>query len=160
MKMPGKPPDIENIPQGWSLVEKTVRLHRILKGDIHASVRGRYVHWDKLKCYSPPDGFSHEDWWYAIKIARLRQAKRIPLSDVKGRRFIYVLADSIPEVLHEIDQGAGGYIRMPEPITNPDTRDQYYVSSLVQEAITSSQLEGAVTTRVVAKEMIRTGHPP
>ena len=49
---------------------------------------------------------------------------------------------------------------MPEQITNPDTRDQYYVNSLVREAITSSQLEGAATTRVVAKEMIRTGRAP
>jgi len=30
----------------------------------------------------------------------------------------------------------------------------------MEEAITSSQLEGAVTTREVAKEMIRTGRKP
>jgi len=29
----------------------------------------------------------------------------------------------------------------------------------MEEAITSSQLEGAATTREVAKEMIRTGRP-
>ncbi len=161
MRMPSKPPDLKNVWQGSPLDEKRiVRLNRILKADIHASVRGRYLHWDKLKRYSPPEGLSPEDWWYAIKIARLRQAKRVPLSDKEGRPFVYVLADPIPEILHEVDQGAGGYIRMPDQITNPDTRDQYYVSSLVQEAITSSQLEGAATTRVVAKEMIRTGRPP
>lgn len=49
---------------------------------------------------------------------------------------------------------------MQKQITNPDTKDQYYVSSLIQEAITSSQLEGAATTRRVAKEMIKTGRPP
>ncbi len=49
---------------------------------------------------------------------------------------------------------------MPDQITNPEVKDQYYVSSLIQEAITSSQLEGAATTRSVAKEMIRTGRPP
>ena len=32
--------------------------------------------------------------------------------------------------------------------------------SLVEEAIHSSQLEGAATTRRVAKEMLRTGRPP
>ncbi len=32
--------------------------------------------------------------------------------------------------------------------------------SLIEEAITSSQLEGAVTTRQVAKEMLRSGRPP
>jgi len=63
-------------------------------------------------------------------------------------------------MLQKIDQGAGGFIRMPDQITNPEMRDQYYVNSLIQEAITSSQLEGAATTRPVAKEMIRTGRSP
>jgi len=49
---------------------------------------------------------------------------------------------------------------MPDQITNPSTRDQYYVGSLIEEAITSSQLEGATTTRPVAKEMIRSGRQP
>jgi Fic family protein len=62
--------------------------------------------------------------------------------------------------LHRIDIGAGGAIGIPEQITNSQTRDQYYVKSLIQEAITSSQLEGAVTTRELAKEMIQSGRKP
>src|SRR5258708_5197659 len=62
--------------------------------------------------------------------------------------------------VHQIDVGAGHSLGLPEPITNPQTRDHYLVRSLIEEAITSSQLEGAVTTREVAKEMIRTGRPP
>jgi Fic family protein len=66
----------------------------------------------------------------------------------------------IARLLHEIDLGAGGNIGMPDPIANPQTRSQYVMRSLFQEAITSSQLEGAATTRAVAKEMLRTGRPP
>ena len=66
----------------------------------------------------------------------------------------------ISRLLHEIDLGAGGSIGMPEPIANPQTRSQYVMRSLFQEAVTSSQLEGAATTRAVAKEMLRTGRPP
>jgi Fic family protein len=66
----------------------------------------------------------------------------------------------VQEELHEIDVGAGGSLGVPEPITNPQTRDRYLIRSLIEEAITSSQLEGAVTTREVAKEMIRTGRAP
>ena len=51
-------------------------------------------------------------------------------------------------------------IEVPETIVNPQTRDQYIVRSLIQEAITSSQIEGAATTRRVAKEMLRSGRPP
>ncbi len=84
----------------------------------------------------------------------------MPLTDSQGNPFSYSTADPVPEVLQKIDQGAGGFIRMPEQVTNPETKDQYYVNSLIQEAVTSSQLEGATTTRTVAKEMIRTTRPP
>ena len=45
-------------------------------------------------------------------------------------------------------------------MVNVDSRNRYLVNSLIEEAITSSQLEGATTTRLVAKEMLRTGRPP
>jgi Fic family protein len=43
---------------------------------------------------------------------------------------------------------------------NPTNRDRYLVDSLIEEAVTSSQLEGASTSRKVAKEMIRSGREP
>ena len=45
-------------------------------------------------------------------------------------------------------------------MTNPRTRNRHLVNSLIEEAITSSQLEGAATTRRVAKEMLQTGRDP
>jgi Fic family protein len=48
---------------------------------------------------------------------------------------------------------------MPDLVSSED-RDRYLVSSLIEEAITSSQLEGAATTREVAKEMLRSGRSP
>ena len=47
-----------------------------------------------------------------------------------------------------------------EGVANTDTRNQFIVNSLIQEAITSSQLEGASTTRAVAAKMIRAGRRP
>ncbi len=49
---------------------------------------------------------------------------------------------------------------MPQAIDSPEARDRYIVRSLFDEAITSSQLEGAATTREVATEMLRSGRPP
>jgi Fic family protein len=45
-------------------------------------------------------------------------------------------------------------------VTDPADRKRYLVSSLIEEAITSSQLEGATATRKVAKEMLRSGRRP
>jgi Fic family protein len=47
-----------------------------------------------------------------------------------------------------------------ETIRDRGDRRRYLVNSLFEEAITSSQLEGASATRKVAKEMLRTGRPP
>src|SRR5437588_6391671 len=119
-----------------------------------------YLHWDRLIRLSPPAGLTHEEWWLGLKLGRSQIYKTIPLRDKEGQPFRYLLADPIPEQLHAIDLGAGGGIGVPEPVTNPTTRDRYHVSSLIEEAITSSQLEGATTTREVAREMIQAGRPP
>ena len=120
----------------------------------------RYMHWHKLRYHPAPEGITVQEWWQGIKFRRRLQYKKVPLEDKEFKNFQYVYDDPIPEIIHAIDLGGGGHIAMPEQITNSDTRDQYYVSSLIEEAITSSQLEGATTTRPIAKEMIRTGRPP
>ena len=122
--------------------------------------RGKYLHWDKLQYYPPPEELTMEEWWFLIKNRRQSLYNKIALNDKKGMPFNYLITHPIPERLHEIDLGAGGHIHMPDQITNPETKDQYYIGSLIEEAITSSQIEGAATTRKIAKEMIQTGRRP
>ena len=117
-----------------------------------------YLHWDKLRRYPAPPGLTHREWWLSVKMRR--GGRPIGLTDKAGHPFKFSVPDLVTEDLHQIDLGAGGMVSVPEPITNPHMRDRYLVSSLMEEAITSSQLEGAVTTREVAKEMIRTGRKP
>ena len=124
------------------------------------NVNGKYLHWDKLIRYSPPEGLSHEQWWTALKLSRQSLYKPVPLFDTLGNSFQFTMVDPIGEITHEVDLKAGGSIQEQEQITNPEVRDRYYVNSLIEEAITSSQLEGATTTRQVAKEMIRAGRRP
>ena len=141
-------------------VKKEGRLQAIFTAERSPMAGTKYPHWDKLLHYSPPGDLSHREWWLALKVSRQSLYKPVPLKDQDGHPFQYLLAEPIPERLHEIDLGAGGLIQMPEEITNPETRNRYYVGSLIKEAITSSQLEGATTTRRVAKEMIRAGRAP
>ena len=95
-----------------------------------------------------------------IKLRRQGLLKPLPLLDKFGQPFRFGVPDLVQADLHDIDVGAGRSIGIPEPITNPQTRDKYLVRSLMEEAITSSQLEGAATTREMATEMIRTGRRP
>lgn len=157
MKVPTKPPNVYEILQSVANHEQNMR---ILGVGYDVPTPRKYLHWDKLRYYEPPEGFTHEQWWAALKFQRQAQFRPATLTDLQGRPFTYLMVDPIPEMLQKIDQGAGGLIGIPDQITNPETRDRYCVSSLIQEAITSSQLEGAATTRPVAKEMIRTGRAP
>jgi Fic family protein len=100
------------------------------------------------------------DWWCGLKMRRRGLARPIALMDKKNINFTYSIVDPLPENLHLIDLSAGGTVQIPELILNPDTKDRYIVRSLIEESITSSQLEGAATTRDVAKEMLRQGRPP
>lgn len=156
MKTPRTPPTIP------TLMSKLApdQLSRVLAFVTSSSPTSKYLHWDKLIRYTSPAGLTHEEWWLGLKISRNSLYKSIPLTDKHGQPFKFLVTDPIPERLHHIDLGAGGRIGVPAPVTNPETKDQYYVSSLIEEAITSSQLEGATTTREVAKEMIRAARPP
>ncbi len=157
MRRPELPPDFRELLD-QELASGS--LPRVLEHSRSGLARGKYLHWDKVRYHTPPGGLSHRSWWLGLKLARNSLYRRVPLADVRGYPFQYVLAPPIPEYLHEIDLGAGGLIQMPEPITNPDTRNRYYVSSLIEEATRSSQLEGAPTTRKIASEMIRSGRKP
>ena len=70
------------------------------------------------------------------------------------------MPDLVLERLQRIDSLLSGRIEVGEPVLTHENRDRYVFSSLVEEAITSSQLEGAATTRQVAKDMIRSGRAP
>ncbi len=157
MRIPQKPPPF------LELIQKRVggeRLAAVLELVGLQIASEHYLHWDKLRRYTPPNGLTFEEWWLAIKLQRNGVLKAVPLKDKQGKPFRFCTPDLVQQELHAIDVGAGRSIGIPEPITNPQTRDRYLIRSLMEEAITSSQLEGAVTTREVAKEMIRTGRPP
>ncbi len=137
------------------------RLVEILSQIQNGKTRDSYLHWDELRHKTPPPGISHHEWWFGVKLSRLSLLKPIRLKDKSGKPFQLGLPYLVMKELHEIDLGASGIIGIPEPIANHShTRSRYLVRSLIEEAIASSQLEGAVTTREVAKEMIRSGRAP
>ena len=159
MKVPRTPPDV--LGKQLILFSSPEKFDLIRKEGNKTEDEGKYRHWDILRHLTPPQGLTLEEWWLGIKMRRLLGLKSIPLKDRDGKDFFsYNLPDKVLEQLHQIDLGAGGMTEVPEVITNPQTRDQYIVRSLIQEAITSSQIEGASTTRKVAKEMLRSGRSP
>lgn len=64
------------------------------------------------------------------------------------------------KALRYIDRHAGGADYLGNSNIDSAERDRYLFNQLMEEAITSSQLEGASTTRRVAEEMLRSGRKP
>jgi Fic family protein len=121
----------------------------------------RYIHWDKLRHLKPPEGLTSQEWWFRVRFARLTDMRPLPLMDKAGLKFSYRLPDLVLRQLHQIDQRCAGEVAMDEVVTSERQAGQrFLVNSLMEEAIRSSQLEGATTSRRVAKEMLRTGRTP
>jgi Fic family protein len=94
-------------------------------------------------------------------MARLSGQRFIPLQSARSEPFSFSLPDSVLRLLHFVDQRCAGEIAMAEVVTGDAQAKQHYlVNSLMEEAIRSSQLEGATTSRRVAKELLRTGREP
>jgi Fic family protein len=161
MKLPAPPPEPNAVIGGLlSSTDGRARFASLLAAGIGPSPGGRYKHWETFRYALPLEGFSAEEQWFAVKFARQAIARPLPLRDRDGRPFTYALPNVVLEMLHHIDRDASGNIVGSEQVTDDATRDTYLFKSVVEEAITSSQLEGASTTRKVAKAMIQEGRAP
>ncbi len=156
MRLPAPPPDFLTLFQ--SLTQMPNRLIAVTGKVAGPLVSGKYLPWDKIRFHPRPGDLTAEEWWFGIKLHR--RGTPIPLVDRAADHFSYNLADPLSKYLHEIDLMTGGIIRMPEEVANAETRDSYVARSLVEEAFTSSQLEGAAKTRAIAKELVRKERSP
>ena len=154
MKVPAKPPDWDT---AFARAIETLRLAELWTDPLDDS---DYLPWDRLRFGTPPDEIDHELWWVMIKLRRSTQQRELPLRQMSGEPFHLALTDTVLRQCDEVTRSASGEIALPELATSQGDRDRYVVNSLIEEAITSSQLEGATTSRRVAKNMIRSGRRP
>ncbi|WP_219951834.1 Fic family protein [Dickeya zeae] len=119
-----------------------------------ADAQGRYLHWNQLKWRVPRK--DARNIWLAVKFHRYNARKTIGLQDKIDNEFHYCIHDSLEPKLHKIVQlGAGKIAAVAGTLASDNVKQNYLVSSLLmEEAITSAQLEGAATTRADAKKML------
>lgn len=119
-----------------------------------------YLYWDKFKHLPMPAEVRVEDAWRFLKLLRSFDRKTTPVTDVHGHHFTYSLTDEIQRCLHVIDKEAGGPVTGAGIGVPRHEQQRYVISSLMEEAIASSQIEGAATTRQIAKDMLRSQKRP
>lgn len=121
---------------------------------------GKYLHWDELRRRPAPEGLTHAEWWAAVTLSRVSLFQPLPLLDKQGAPFVFATPSPVVIDLHHIDRDAAGHIRATTGAPLQADSQRYLIGSLIEEAITSSQLEGASTTRKVAATMLRSGRKP
>lgn len=141
---------IEETPKGAinnNIVMSLLQTPRFI--DYINQVEEHYYYWDKIK-YRSPEGVSPENFWAAIKLNRAAR----PITFGKYT-FKFKINDYMQKLIHSFDLNLTS--QAPH---NGKTKKQYLLSSIMEEAIASCQMEGATTTRKVAKEMLITGRKP
>lgn len=148
-------------PSTDALMDKIVRSPEQLRRILNVDTSGDdYLHWDQLRYKEPPEGLSHEEWWMALKMRRRQQSRKIDLKDKMGRNFWFSMTDELLQMSEEIGRRAGA-INSPGSLRlDQSSKITYVVRSLVEEAVTSSQLEGASTSRRDAVAMLDSGRSP
>ncbi|MDD3591353.1 MAG: Fic family protein [Sulfurovum sp.] len=117
--------------------------------------KGRYLYWDKFRWRIDKEDDPLIAWW-AVKWSRQVQYKIIPYTDKYDEPFVFCTPDTLQAKLHKITQFSAEDLA---PVNS--VKRHYLISSLImEEAISSSQLEGASTTRRVAKDMLVSERAP
>lgn len=117
----------------------------------------RYLPWNELRFRKPPENLTEQQWWLGLKLHRVAGREPTGLRAAKEYFFSYSMPQCMLKLLHEID--ILGTSCKPSPEMERSGRS-YLLNRLEQESITSSMLEGAVTTRAQAKEMLRRKRKP
>ena len=118
-----------------------------------------YLYWDRFKQLIVP-GVDPKTAWVALKLNRRVGARYVPIHSLDGLPFWYTLTDELQRSLMVIERRGGGWVGTTAREVGRDARKTYLLRQLMEEAIASSQIEGAATTRRAAKEMLRTGREP
>lgn len=147
------PPAKEDIQQ----IEIAEYLQRDDVRQFISKANEEYYHWDDLIYKELPEDTEPEELWYLIKYIRSTDYRLISISEDLELKFD--LTDWILEKLHMFDKYLGGMYEANSIIPEDDKRG-YLVSSIMEEAIASSQLEGATSSREEAKKMLRRGDEP
>jgi Fic family protein len=153
MKKLEKPPFI---PQTYNYANVLDEL--IEKGkysDFVSGTQTKYLYWEKWKYMAKDWAMDPKMLWGAVKSTR--HGVRLYLKTLPT--FSICSPTLVQGQLHECDMNLGGNMQ-GESIVPAEEKDRYLISSLMEEAIASSQLEGADTARKFAKEMLANNRKP
>ena len=121
----------------------------------------KYLFWDKARYMPRPEELTDREFWAFVTYQRRMSLGRsmTPILDRHSIPFSWLRLPHFDRFLHECDT----YLSDKSSVTHRRSRQtnkQLILSGLIEEAIATAQLEGASTTRKVAKQMLLEGRRP
>ncbi len=158
MRVPRSPPKTEDLVKKrlaeWLAASGTEQLC-----DHVQRANEQYWNWDELRAH-PIKELPAEVAWLAVKLARRYARRRLGFADTAGSNFWFSLHGPALTELHLIDLEREGTLEGYDEDPGSKDRTRFMLRACGEEAIASSRLEGAATTREVAKDMLHTGRKP
>lgn len=145
---------LENAPKYIREIDSVPLMVQLQTNGILKKIQDKYLYWNKVK-YKHEENTS-EEIWNAVKLFRYIRSTKIYFGKYT---FSYMTTDYIQRALHQFDMHIGGNLGSNIGIAETD-KNKFIISSIMEEAISSSQMEGANTTRKKAKEMIQQEKKP
>lgn len=160
MKMPAKPPQFKDVLlKNRADLIKTLSNPELIGLITKWNNAKEYYYWDAFRHLKFPPGISPEMAWVCREFSHMGEAKGLPIANTAAEKFNYWLPPRAQEWLHIIDREVP-FERIHKVPAEGGDGDRYILASLMDEAIASSQIEGAATTRKNAKSMLISGHAP
>lgn len=123
--------------------------------------KGRYLHYDELQ-YRIPKGLDLHLVWSFVKLARKMQQKSLLFLGEPAKNCSFYLTPAIQKAISETDRHATtASLEWMCSKIGEQLYVKYLLNDLIEdEAISSSQLEGAATTTKTAKELLKHQRKP
>lgn len=123
----------------------------------YSKINREYLYWDKVK-YLKFSNWKAQDAWLQIKFNRAQIGTKYFFSGGQIT-FDYNINEYLQQKLHYLDFNFGAGLQKEKLLSDLD-KELYLNNALMEESIFSSMIEGATTTRVKAKEMLRKKKKP
>ncbi|OGJ69793.1 hypothetical protein A3J34_04940 [Candidatus Peribacteria bacterium RIFCSPLOWO2_02_FULL_51_10] len=117
-------------------------------------IHPQYLYWDKAKYRQTPPGLRAEEYWIAARQMRSLFAQETYLRQENEKPFVFLPPPENERWHHQIDTTIGGRLFAPYSMLSEQNKQKFLSQGLIEEAIASSQLEGANTSRKAAKRML------
>jgi len=154
-------PDLSRINE--AVLTKKIKNSDALMEAMHAINDQSYLYWDKIQ-YSAkiPNDTTPEEFWYFVKQVRKYSSRKSVIKAESGEQYSWVRLNYTDEYLHKLDMqlGTNELVFLSKTSFDAEQKKRFLTKSIMEEAIASSQLEGAATTTSMAKKLLSEKRTP